>query len=218
VASERQTGANRRNAARSTGPRSAVGKNRTRFNALRHELTRSLFANADTAQAIEDLARVIVYGNDDFFMLVQARVLAESAVELARVRFVKIALIERVMSLGPIGPPLKMKSLAKRIGATTGQGISKKVRKSEANDKLTTVAVQRALPELIKIHRYEQRAAAHRDRALRGTFSGGSLAVTRRRGRSVRQSNGVQRNADDGTSPAKCLDEQNSEYHMRGGR
>jgi hypothetical protein len=165
VASERQIAANRRNAAKSTGPRTAVGKSRARSNALHHGLTRSLFANADTAQAIEDLAREIAGHRDDVFMLAQAQVVAEYEVELARIRFVKVALIERAMSLGTKGPAIKTKFIAERFSASAAQDNPKNTELSETM--LTTVAVQRALPELRKIQRYEQRAAAQRDRALR---------------------------------------------------
>jgi hypothetical protein len=46
---------------------------------------------------------------------------------------------------------------------------------------LPAVAVQLALPELKKPSQYEQRAAAQRDRALRGDMLGFGGATTHRR-------------------------------------
>jgi hypothetical protein len=161
VVSERQIAANRRNAAKSTGPRSTAGKDRARLNALSHGLTRSPAAEAETAQAVEDLARQIVGQSDDFFMLVQARVVAETVVQLARIRWVKIALIERALSLGTIGPPSRTQS------ASTAQDNTENEPMSEANAELVTMAVLHALPELRRIHRYERRASARQHQALR---------------------------------------------------
>ena len=61
MASKRQIKANRKNAARSTGPRTFAGKQRVRRNALRHGLSRCLRENADEilslARSIETLFR-----------------------------------------------------------------------------------------------------------------------------------------------------------------
>ncbi len=46
MTSARQIAANRRNAAKSTGPKSAKGKERSRRNALRHGLTAETVINA----------------------------------------------------------------------------------------------------------------------------------------------------------------------------
>jgi hypothetical protein len=146
VATERQTIANRRNAAKSGGPRSASGRNRTRHNALRHGLTQSLFANAETARAIEEMARKIVRELSNEFTLAQARVVAECEIELARIRHVKIALIERAVATGEFG---KAKAKIPEVDARI------------------VVAIAQALPDLRKILRYEKRAGARRDRALR---------------------------------------------------
>jgi hypothetical protein len=48
--------ANRRNAQRSTGPRSAAGKARSRYNALQHRLNVPVQYDQTTADEIENLA------------------------------------------------------------------------------------------------------------------------------------------------------------------
>lgn len=58
MASERQIAANRRNAGRSTGPRSRKGKKRVSRNAIRHGLSMPL-AGAALTEQIDALARKI---------------------------------------------------------------------------------------------------------------------------------------------------------------
>ena len=56
MATERQIAANRANALRSTGPKTAAGKKRSSQNALRHGL--SLLQSAEITQSAGELARV----------------------------------------------------------------------------------------------------------------------------------------------------------------
>jgi hypothetical protein len=58
MASERQIAANRRNARRSSGPRSSAGKRRSSGDALRHGLSRVI--NDRGREDIEALARLLV--------------------------------------------------------------------------------------------------------------------------------------------------------------
>src|SRR6516162_9199576 len=59
MTSETRRAANRRNAARNTGPRSAAGKKRASQNALRHGLAISLRHDAATRAEIERMAKLI---------------------------------------------------------------------------------------------------------------------------------------------------------------
>ena len=101
MASERQIAANRRNAQKSTGPRSASGKKRSGQNALRHGLARPLSA-ADFEKQLEDFARQISGGSDAPATLALARTAAEAELELSRVRQVRKAMIERCMIFGEL--------------------------------------------------------------------------------------------------------------------
>jgi hypothetical protein len=103
MASERQIVENRRNARKSTGPRSEPGKKRAGQNAFRHGLTVHV-TSVEFERQLKVLARRIAGETEDKMTLEHARMAAEAELELARVRQVKTALIERIMAFGGFEP------------------------------------------------------------------------------------------------------------------
>ena len=99
MATERQIAANRRNAGKSTGPRSRAGKKRARHNAYQHGLTTSPISSATIAKQVEKLARKIAGISKDPVVLEHARDAACAELDLARVRRVRVAFIERARGL-----------------------------------------------------------------------------------------------------------------------
>jgi hypothetical protein len=178
VATERQIAANRLNACKSTGPRSRAAKKRASRNAYRHGLSLSLTSSAAIAKRLDVLARKIAGDTKDGMILEHARVAAQAEFDLARVRQVKVALIERVSALGALDPIHVFGSLAQEIRylksvlsggspAATPQRIDPSATMPTEEPGRTAEAVRRALPELHKLYRYESRAVARRDRAIR---------------------------------------------------
>jgi hypothetical protein len=174
VASERQIAANRRNARKSTGPRSSAGKRRASSNAYRHGLNLSVGASAPLAPQLEKLVRKIAGSTDDAITLERAREIAQAELDLARVRRAKVALIERTRAFAAADrPQVSLGQVDELLRATIEQGS---VTRSEPSDSSATMpsqepdrsaeAVRRVLPELRKLDRYERRAAARRDRAI----------------------------------------------------
>jgi hypothetical protein len=132
MASERQIAANRRNAKKSSGPRSAAGKARSGRNALRHGLTITSGRNPVFQQDVLVLARFLSPAGDDFDDA--ALIAAEAEIDLLRIRRCRAALIEEAR----------------------GQA-----------EPLTSGLVDM----LNKLERYERRAFARRNKALRATES-----------------------------------------------
>ena len=172
MASERQIAANRRNARKSTGPRSGGGKNRSRRNAYRHGLTVSITSSEEFAKQLDKLARQIAGDTEDPILLERARAIAQSELDLARVRRAKLALIERAFAFGELDPPrLTVAQMIRALNAFN-RGVPKPIDVlapvlSQEPDR-SAEAVRRILPELCKLDRYERRAAARRDRAVLG--------------------------------------------------
>ena len=179
MASQRQIEANRRNARASTGPRSPAGKKRARQNAFRHGLTRPL-SRAEVARAVETLAGEIAGDRADKIALALAHDAAAAELELARVRRVKVALIERMTAFGRFDVPSRFPSpkdeaawiLHHFFGATLWKGRPKFAvdplpAMPSQEPQRTAEAMRRILPVLIKLNRYESRAVTRRDRAIR---------------------------------------------------
>jgi hypothetical protein len=182
MASERQLAANRANARKSTGPRSSSGKKRASRNALKHGLTTPLSGAAVTRE-IEALARQIAGDPEDRSRMAAARDAAEAQLDLARMQRVGVAIIERTAAFGRLEQRKLFRTIRDEmawaaqqfLGVTLGN-----IRPKCAVDPLpplpaeeparTAEAVRRAPPQLLRLHRYERRAIARRDRAVRRLF------------------------------------------------
>ena len=138
MASERQIAANRRNAPMSTGPRSRAGLKRASRNAYRHGLSSSGTSDPALAKQLEQLARKIAGDNGDPNIIGRARAIAHAELELVRVRRARVAIIARATTALSVGHPNQLAE-----------------------------AVRRALPELLKLERYERHAWNVRDQAIR---------------------------------------------------
>jgi hypothetical protein len=184
MATERQIAANRRNARKSTGPRSAAGRKTSSQNALRHGLSsRTSSADADFEQQLETLARHFAGDTDDITRLGWARLAAEAELELQLIRRLKATMIERVIAYGDLDGPKIFRSdteqlrwIKANIHGLAGRGPlqsrwpetidpSATMPKEEPNR--TAEAIRRLLPEFVRLQRYEERAAGRRDRAIR---------------------------------------------------
>jgi hypothetical protein len=172
MASERQIAANRRNARKSTGPRSGAGRKRASRNAYRHGLTLSITSTAAFAKQLDKLARKIAGDTKDAITLERAREIAQAELDLARVRRAKVAVIERASLFGELDPPqLTVTKMIRLLNAfDRGRPIPKSIdalatMPSQEPDR-SAEAVRRVLPELRKLDRYERRAAAQRERAV----------------------------------------------------
>ena len=144
MSSAAKIAANRRNAQRSTGPRSAAGKARTRYNAFRHGLSLPPTFDERALERMADLAGELVEESTlpevhDFATLV-----AEAQVEAERVRQVKVEIINQ--------------SARRLVGEKAG-GLPAKERAALAFAGMTKT--------LVALDRYENRALSRRNGALR---------------------------------------------------
>jgi len=139
--------ANRKNASRSSGPRTAAGKARTSRNALRHGLSVSILDDdLKLSVAAERLACRLLDAGGNASLLRHARLLAQAELEVLRVRATRIALI-------------------KALAEGAGEGSTRMLN-----------AFLRALPQLLALERYERRTLSRRKRLVRN-FSLASISI-----------------------------------------
>jgi hypothetical protein len=94
MATARQIEANRKNAKRSTGPRTAAGKSISSGNALRHGLSLPLAMNAKTTADIEQLARLLA--DEEPHFMVAALETAAAQIDLLRIQMTRRAMLAKL--------------------------------------------------------------------------------------------------------------------------
>jgi len=150
MTTELQRAANRRNARKSTGPRSSGGKRRASQNSRRHGFTAVSF-RAGNPKQIELLARQIAGKTTNPVVLEKARSIAQATFDLAQIRRAKLELI------------------ASRI-AESKDAPSHGIGQPSDTDALN-LAIQEAVRDLRKLDRYEKRAIARRSQGMRAMIS-----------------------------------------------
>lgn len=178
MASERQIAANRHNAQKSSGPKSDAGKKRSSENAYRHGLTVPISTVESVAQ-LKELSRQLAGDTADVNILTLSDRAADAQLDLARVRRIQSALIERVLKDsafrdGTFDPQEELRAAQADSSKAEWQERPPQPDMLDAftalppgkEDRPFTSDVELILAELIKTFRYEKRAAGRRDRAI----------------------------------------------------
>lgn len=96
MATERQIAANRANARRSTGPKTAAGKLRSSRNAFRHGLSGVLPLDLDTSTKVDAITRVLAGEEAGVTQATPAAEFAKAQVELLRIRTLRAAMLATI--------------------------------------------------------------------------------------------------------------------------
>ena len=160
MASLKQIEANRRNAKRSTGPRSAFGKSLARANSVRHGLLSKVLVDPELLAEKQELARRIAREHGKPDDAAEARTVADAELTLTA-RAIRVRLLDSSPSPQMTG------------GSEWSSSDSKQAdppRTAPGNSDLA-LAYLRLAPILAKLDRYEQRAISRRQRAVRNLLS-----------------------------------------------
>ena len=181
MSSTGRVAANRKNAKKSTGPRTRRGKSRASRNALQHGLEKVNFGIAGLSKKVQRLAKKICQDDSDPFRSEQAVIIAESQILIARVRAARVAALERPRTSVGSSPIRPSHAVADQGSARTrrvadGEGDARNLskaavpgsrRKKVLNCVIALLTVRLAMPELLSLERYERRALSRRKRAIR---------------------------------------------------
>jgi hypothetical protein len=105
MTSSQKMAANRANAQRSTGPRTAAGKASSRHNAAKHRLAVPVSALPDLAQEVTRLSEQIAAGSVNPLIQEAATRVAEAAIDVLRVRKARTQAFGDLMSALDRSPP-----------------------------------------------------------------------------------------------------------------
>jgi hypothetical protein len=142
---------NRRNARRSTGPKSAAGKAKVAKNALRHGLAVPARLDSALSQEIEELAELIAGRNVAPYLLNCAQRVAEAQIDLRRIRRVRLWAWSKV-----------------ETGELRQGGASPEISEaSSGHDSLGAAELNTFAKQLLRLDRYERRALSRRKAAIR---------------------------------------------------
>ena len=142
---------NRRNARRSTGPKSEAGKATVAKNALRHGLAIPARLDSALSHEIEGLAELIAGASAPAFLFDCARRIAEAQIDLRRIRRVRLSTWSKMKT-----DDLKL-----------GEGSRKISRAGPESDSFGPGAELNALArQLLRLDRYERRALSRRRAAI----------------------------------------------------
>jgi hypothetical protein len=159
VTSERKREANRRNASRSTGPRSPAGKATASANAFRHGLAINPSVQAALTPRLEQLKAGFARGNADLAVQMEAERVAEATLALALVQDVRFNIIERARRA--MEPSIPINSECRDKSLPPGASVPC------ASSLVNSYEPSKVLSELESLHRYERRAMSSRRKAIR---------------------------------------------------
>ena len=97
MTTDRKIASNRKNAKKSTGPRSEAGRHRSRANALRHGLAIAIGSDPSFSAEIEKLALALDPGKDKQTVGNFARQFAEAELDLLRVRKIRASQFKAIV-------------------------------------------------------------------------------------------------------------------------
>jgi hypothetical protein len=121
MATERQIAANRANAQKSTGPKTAVGRLKSSRNAFRHGLSLPSRLDIATSAKADAIARLLARDQADDEQLTAATEVAQAQLELLRIREVRAKLVAEVdLTSGNLEPLRRLAALDRyeRFAAT----------------------------------------------------------------------------------------------------
>jgi hypothetical protein len=170
MSTDRKIATNQANSRLSTGPRTQAGKERSSRNSWRHGLAASLENENARSADIECLAQALARASSEPNRLKLARRVAEAEHDVLRVRSARVALI--TLQLGARSCDPHDVGQAEDDADRNEHDRGPTVQFSDNADRACEAsAILAALPQILKLDRYERRALSRRKQAIRSWLS-----------------------------------------------
>jgi hypothetical protein len=158
MSSAKQIEANRRNAQKSKGPRTAAGKARASCNSRKHALSTISRSNPRFAPRIECIARAICAETANSGLWEQALIIGECATVLGCVQAERIALIEQLLG-GTTARTSDAEGAGRAKGAGSVELEAPQCKRAPLRDELDALGL--AARDLNRLERYERHRDSH---------------------------------------------------------
>jgi len=180
MASSSQIKANRKNALRSTGPKTKLGKENIAKNALKYGLSLGPVFNSRDLVRIDQLAAALTGDSKNSDQMELAFELAKVQFECDRIRSARLLIIQNILKKERLGP-----SIIEQVGFRQTRGLVKRMIQNNSSideiDKLldrkhldefqkTEAIINEFLQQLKATDRYLQRALASRKILIRQLY------------------------------------------------
>lgn len=173
MTSPRKQEANRRNASKSTGPRTAAGKRASARNAVRHGLSIGSLADPAWASEIRELARQMVAEDASPVLTQLAFTIAAAQIDLARVRRARHEFVSSTLADEFFEPRIQILKremiIANRQELPIGsyERLMRGLMQRPTGDMRLLLVYFELADELDRLERYERRALSRRRKAMR---------------------------------------------------
>jgi hypothetical protein len=172
MTSARKIESNRKNAAASTGPKSAEGKARSRENALQHGLSIPIIADPHWSAQVVALGAEIAAGAQKADCHELANQVAAAQLDLVRIRSARQQLIDMALNDPSFGTAQRklitqIHLAADKVPESSRSGAVSETNKQPVGDERHALVLIELAGPLARLDRYERRARSRRKRAIR---------------------------------------------------
>jgi len=190
MTTQKKIEANRRNAAKSTGPKTKAGKARASSNAARHGLTIASLADPHWAPEVIDLVKLLVQDDAPVVLRECAYQFAAAQIDITRIKLARREIVNEAISDDAFEPRSRrmireaVEGVKQRLAPASYDRLMAVLTRAHEGDEKAALVFSELTGKLLRLDRYERRARARR-RSARRAFDRaarrlpGSLGVVR---------------------------------------
>ena len=173
MTSDKKREANKRNAARSTGPKTAAGKARAARNAVRHGLTAASLADPCWVPEVSKLVEVLVRDDAPAALRELATQFAAAQIDLLRIQLARQQIVNEALNDQAFEPRRRrlmreaMEQARPSLARSSYERLTITLTRKLAGDEKAALVFSELIDRLIRLDPYERRSRSRRRSAMR---------------------------------------------------